>query len=108
MSMGPLTRIIPVPRTVKLGREPYRVGELRLVDIAELQGWLDERWPDPMDAIRDKLPGMDEAERRAALLKAHAEAEKGPPVWGDARAEEEFRCVDGILTILRVALRRHH
>jgi hypothetical protein len=108
MSMGNISAILPSPRPVTLGEATYRVGELRLCDIAKLQGWLDSRWPNPMDALRDKLPDMEEAERRDALRQAHDEATKGPPCWGDERSHEEFRCVDGLLTILRVALLRSH
>jgi hypothetical protein len=61
-----------------------------------------------MDSLRGKLLDMGEAERRDALCAAHDDAVKGPPCWGSEWSHEEFRCVDGLLTILRVALLRSH
>jgi hypothetical protein len=60
-----------------------------------------------MDALRPRLPGMDPAEQRAALLAIYDESEAGPPVWGESRSAELFSTGAGVLELFRVALRQY-
>ncbi len=106
--MESITAIFPRRREVTLGGRTFRVDELRLGDLADLQDWLDRSWADPLAGLRERLGDMDVAERRAALAPAYDVAEAGPPTWGDERGRVLFATGAGILEIFRVALRRHH
>lgn len=106
--MSSITAIFPRHREVSLGGRTFRVGELRLSDLADLQDWLDRCWADPLAGLRERLRDMDDAERRAALAPAYDVAEAGPPTWGDEQGRALFATGAGILEIFRVALRRHH
>jgi len=106
--VGSITAIFPRHREVILGGRTFRVGELRLRDLADLQDWLDRSWADPLAGLRERLNDMDDDERRAALASAYDVAEAGPPTWGDERGRAILATGAGILEIFRVALRRHH
>jgi hypothetical protein len=105
---GTILDILARPRPVTLGGRTFLVDEFRLEDLADLQAWLRRRWIDPMDGLRDRLGGMEEAERRAALRGAYGAAEEGPPTWGDDRGRDLLDSAEGILETFRLALRRHH
>lgn len=104
---GRLTEIFPRPRQVTLGGRTYTVGEMTVGDLADLQDFLDRKWEDPLTPLRNRLDAMEEAERKKALVAAWKLAEAGPPSWGDERARALFDAGEGIVQILRVALRRH-
>lgn len=107
MGSNSLSRLYPRPREVTLAGRIYRVGEVRVGDLATLQHWLDGRWQDPLDAIRDSLGSMEESELRAALRGIWDECEEGPPTWGDERSDALFATGSGILQIFRSALARY-
>src|SRR4051812_36944254 len=106
--MGPLTAIIPRARVVTIGDRDYRIGEVRLSDLADLQAWLDARWPDPVDGLREQPEGRTLERWEAALQDAFDVAEEGPPCWGTMRGAVELASVGGTVEVLRVALRHHH
>lgn len=105
---GPITALIPVPRSLPFGGGRVTVSELRLRDLAELQGVLDDRWPDPLFAIESAPPAADPEDDRRAAARAHRLAVVGPPVYGDAEASAYFSSPEGQVQFLAVALRRHH
>lgn len=104
--MGPITSILPVPRTVTVGGEPVVISELRLRDLATLQAILDGTWPDPLAEIQDSLPA-DRKARNRLLVRAYERAEIGPPVYGTARGHEYFATPEGGALLLWVAGRQH-
>ncbi len=106
--MGSITAIFPRHREVALGGRTYRVHELRLADLADLQDWLDRSWVDPLAGLRERLGTMGDAERRDVLAPAYDLAEAGPPTCGDEHGRAYFATGAGILEIFRVALRRYH
>ena len=83
---GPLTAPYPRPRLVRLAGEDYRIGEAPALDIADLQTWLDARWPDPLEGLRSRPEGMSLEDYEKALLEAYDVAEAGPPTFGTPRA----------------------
>lgn len=106
--MGSITGIFPRHREVALGGRTFRVDELRLADLADLQDWLDRSWSDPLAGLRERLGRMGDADLRAALTPAYDLAEAGPPTCGDERGRALYATGAGILEIFKVALRRHH
>lgn len=76
MGMGPITTIIPRPSTVKLGVLDYQVGEFRLIDIADLQQFLDDRHGDPIDYIRAEIDEQGPEEWERELADAYEEADQ--------------------------------
>jgi hypothetical protein len=106
--VGSITAIFPRHREVALGGRTFRVDELRLADLADLQDWLDRTWVDPLAGLRERLATMGDAERQKALAPAYDLAEAGPPTCGDEQGRALFATGAGIVEIFRVALRRHH
>jgi hypothetical protein len=107
--MGPLTAIIPFPRRVRLGDRDFRVGELRLLDLAELQACLDETQPDTLGELFLKLDDADEQTRRELLADAWERViEQGPPTIWDERGARWLLTVEGLSTLILIALRRWH
>jgi len=106
--VGPLTAIVPRARIVRLSGKDYRIGEARLSDLADLQSYLDARWPDPAEGLRQQPEGMTLEQWEAALQDAYDVAEAGPPCWGTLRGAIELASVEGAVEMLRVALRHHH
>lgn len=108
MSLGPITRVCPVPRRVTLGDRDYLVGEFRLIDLAELQAWLDESHPDPFDVLDERVQSAETDEaRQRAVAEAYALAERGPSlVLGDGE-QSALETTEGRLRVLSLALSRY-
>lgn len=106
--MGPITALLPRARIVRIANDDYRIGEARLIDIADLQAWLDARHPDPLEGLRTRPEGMGLEDYERALGDAYDLAEKGPPVFGTPRGAAEFATAEGTIQLLKVALRHHH
>jgi hypothetical protein len=75
----PITRVLPVPRAIPLGGQLHVATELRMVDLARLQRWLEEQVPHPLASIP---PGWadPEPETRLARLAVAWEAAASWPV----------------------------
>jgi hypothetical protein len=103
-----ITSIIPRPRPVRFGGVVWPVWEATLTDLAELQGWLNDGWADPLDGVEQRLAGgpLEGGERREFLVAAHERAEAGAPVDGTPEAEALFATDKGLGVLLCVALRR--
>lgn len=108
MSLGPITALVPVPRKVRLGDRDFRVGEFRLIDLAEMQASLDESVPDVLDEVLEKTEGADAETRRSVLADAYDRLASGLPTIWDDRGSEWFGTVEGLATFVFVALRRYH
>lgn len=106
--MDAITSLVPRARRVTLGGEEYRIGEARLSDLADLQAWLDARWPDPLANLRRRPEGMGLEDYEEALKDAFDAAEAGPPCWGSPRGMAEFAGAEGMIHFAKVALRQHH
>lgn len=108
--MGPITSVIPVPRPLgvkALDGHTLHVAEMRLEDLAELQGVLDATWPDPYIAARASLEDAEGESRWAVLHAAYEAAEAGPPVYGEGAGATYFASLEGFCLLAWVALRRH-
>lgn len=106
--MGPITRLIPVPRRLPLGGRDYLVSEMTLRDLAELQGHLDDRHPDALDAVEGRLAGVtDPADRERLLARAYRAEWDGPPAYGEPAAVAFYATDEGICLLAWTALRRH-
>ncbi len=76
---APITRVLPVHRTVRLGGAQVVARELRIGDLAQLQAWLEESDPDPMDGLPPAWADPDPETRPARLAAAWEAAETWPP-----------------------------
>ena len=104
-----LTVVIPAPRPVAVAGRGFLVRPATLRDLAEIQGWLDARFPDPLDAIGEQLFGPEPAqgtERDRLLTEAELAWDEGPPLWDDARGAALLATAEGASVLLWVALRR--
>lgn len=103
-----ITTLFPRPREVTLGGRTFLVGEMRLADMVDLQGFLDDRWDDPLAAIRPALAGMDEADRKKALRGVYDACEAGPARWGTEAGWAILATAEGIVETFRLCLRWHN
>lgn len=103
-----ITSIYPAPIKVTLAGRSYLVDEITIGDVVQLQAWLDERAPSPLDAIRDEIEGLSPEARERALWRAWDALEAPPLAWGSARANELFETGEGIVEIFRVILKHHY
>jgi hypothetical protein len=107
--LGPITRVLSIPRRVTLGEREFLVSEFRLCDLAELQGWLDSLEPDPMEGLSERLAAAPTVPARNRLLRDALEAaERGPAVMLDDSSDAALSTPEGGLRVLAVALSRHH
>jgi hypothetical protein len=104
-----ITKSLPRPRKVILGGQAYRVGELTLNDMADLQGWIKDNVPHPLTAIRPYLEGLPPEDRRLLLAEAYKDAKDYPPRFGTPQGNELlFRSRDGFVFFMWTALKRHN
>jgi hypothetical protein len=104
--IDPITRVIPVPRWLSLGGFSFRVGELRLCELATLQGWLDGLVESPLVAVRGIPPDLDANARQKALARAYKAADKGCPVLFDPSGTAALANPEGRVMLVRVAVKR--
>lgn len=94
------------PRAVSVAGEIYMVAPLRPLDLGELQAWIKDRVPHPVDAIKASLEAMDPIERRAAERAAVVAGRDWPPAVG-SRDGAMLLLTEGLGKFLEVVLRRH-
>lgn len=94
------------PRAITLDGAEYKVSPLRPRDLGELQAWIKDRVPHPIDALKPHLDGLDPAERQALLKEAYKEARDWPPSIGSDKGAG-LLATEGRGKVLEVVLRRH-
>lgn len=107
MGMGPITEIISRPYTITLGESDYLVSEFRLIDLADLQQFLNDRHDDPISGLRSRIEteGIEAIERDLAL--AYAEADSlYRYVHGEYIAKDPEERLEQAIHFMYVALRR--
>lgn len=102
----PLTRVLPAPVVIRLGGRLVAVGELRLIDLAELQQWLTDQVPHPLDALPPAGLDPDPESRRSRVLAAWEAAKDYPPRFGSASARPLLASAAGLVRVLGLCLRR--
>lgn len=103
----PITSILPRPRAVALAGRVYALAELRLVDLAELQAWLELAAPHPLAGLPHVANDPDPATRRARLVVAWHAAKEWPPVYGSDAARDLLASPGGAVAFVWLCLRRH-
>jgi hypothetical protein len=94
------------PRPLTVDDRTYQVYPLTLADLGALQKWVNEQFPDPLDALRGRLDGFS-PEHQKFLLKDAAEASRRPrPRIGTPEADELLTTADGLAECLYLAVRR--
>jgi hypothetical protein len=82
---APITRVLPVPRAIPLGPGLRVVNEMRLRHLAELQAYLEEADPHPLDGLDPAWADADPATRPARLKAAWDRAGEWPARLGTSR-----------------------
>jgi hypothetical protein len=99
---APITAILPRVKVVSLGGKLRPIAELRLIDLAELQAWIEEQVPSPLAG----LPEPGDPERDAALRRTWIPAREWPPKLGTDEASGIINQPEGLIAFVLVALRR--
>lgn len=102
-----LLRALPQPTLLRLCGEDYHVSQLQVRDLAALQGFLEIQLPHPLEAIRDKLPGLPPDERDRLLIRAYRAARSYPPLVFDGEFTRVFSTISGTAMFLGLLLRKH-
>lgn len=107
--MRSLATIYSGPRGVTLAGDVYRVDELRVIELVELQRAVEARWAGPIAAVAPLLAAESvEPADRPRVGEAYAAAVAGPPAWGSRRARERLGPIGEMFVFLAVVLGRHH
>lgn len=104
----PLTRAFPVPRPVALGPGRYLAEELRLSDLAALQGWIEAQVGDPMEGHPPGWADPDPATRPDRLLALWASSSGWYPTPATPRGAALLTSPSGRRFFLGLVLGRHH
>jgi hypothetical protein len=105
--MGPLTAIFPRSKPVRLGDQEFRVWELRIAELAELQECLDDVFGCPLEGALERLDDApDEDARREILADAYEAVERGSPTFWDDRGADWMATLQGLAVFLLICLRR--
>jgi hypothetical protein len=102
----PITRVIPIRRRVLLGGERHVADELRLEDVAEIQGWLEDAAPHPLASIPPAWADPEPETRRARLIEAWEASGEWPVRYGTERASVLLASTNGRAYFLALCLRR--
>lgn len=105
--MKRITCLVPRTSDVTLGNRIFRIGEMRLSDLAALQTFLDDHWEDPLEALGDRLTGLQGRERQNILAGIWDACNEGPPVWGTHRAHKVLMEPEGLVKTFEVILGQH-
>lgn len=78
-----LTQLLGKPEIkVTIGGSEYQFSELSIDALAELQSWIREHTPHPIESIKGYLDGMQPEDRRYLLDQARIDAKAWPPQIG--------------------------
>jgi hypothetical protein len=88
----PITRVLPVPRPVTLAGRTYLADELQLKDIAQIQGWLEQQTPHPLEGLPPVWADPEPATRPDRLRAAWTRAAAWPVRFG---SPEAWAALDG-------------
>lgn len=106
---APITRVIPVPRSIELGGDGrrYTVSEMRLRDLADLQAYLEEVEPNPLDSFPPPWADPDPDTRPARLAALKKRAAEWPPRLMTERGRTILGSSGGRTYFLTLLVRRH-
>lgn len=102
----PLDWLLPRVRFVPLGGMSRPVAELRLRDLADLQGWLADQAPHPLRDVPPERLDPEPETRRARLQAAWKAARDWPPRLGSEDAAALLESPAGRVAFVAVCLRR--
>ena len=84
----------------------FRVAVMTPKDLGELQNWLRDHVPHPLEAVKPHLAGLPEAAQLRLLDRAYDDAKNWPPAVDDEAAWKYFLTEPGRTFYLFVVLRR--
>lgn len=96
------------PIQIDICGKSFGFSEFRLADLGELQQWVKDHTPHPIEAVKPHLAGLPDSDRAALLNDARRDALRWPPQVGTAAgAAALLGTEDGQVETLWVALRIH-
>jgi hypothetical protein len=101
-----LSLCLPRVEIVALAGVARPVMELRLCDLADLQGWLADQVPHPLAGVPPAWADPDPATRPDRLKAAWRRAREWPPKLGTPQAGEVLGTPAGLVAFVLVCLRR--
>ncbi len=104
---GDLATLTAKPRTLNVAGRAYKIHPLKISDLGELQNWVNEQLPDPIDACVSS-PGYAKLppEEKKYLLRVGAElAARGKRKLGSPEATELINSVDGVREMLFLSIK---
>lgn len=105
--MSRLTDIIPMPRPVTLAGRGFDVWPARLIDLAELQSWIDRKYDDPLPPAWEAIYGDEplRGEDRDNILRSALKAPESP-AWDEPEGYQLAGTLEGVAYTLYLGLRR--
>jgi hypothetical protein len=101
-----LLDLLPYPRPVTLAGRAFLVSEFRIRDIWELEAWLEEHTPYPLEGVPSLADDPKPTTRKCRLRALRSAALAWPPCRFTAQGDELFATEEGLVLYLDVALRR--
>lgn len=93
---------------VKIGDQTYQFSELPIAQRANLQAFIERVTPNPIEAIKPHLVGLDAEDRRYLLNEARKEAKDWPPCLTTQEGRRALlRTEEGQIELLAQALSVH-
>lgn len=100
--------LFAAPKPIQIGDREYKVGALKLAELALLHRWIADHYELPSVALRRTIDLLPESERSLAVAKARVADEDGAPAPGTVAGNTIlFRSPDGQMEFLRVFLGKH-
>lgn len=93
-------------RTLVVEGEEYRLYDLSLADLGELQAWLDSLYREPLEVIAPQLGRFDLEVAKFLVRDARDAACRPRPQLGQGEANLLLLSVDGIKEVLYLAIRK--
>lgn len=107
--MASITRVVPISRTISLGGRTFTVWPGRLIEIAQIQAWIDIQWGSPLDdLVSSGVLELDENDSRRIeqVSKAKDRASIGPPLFDEPEGSAMLATAEGVVAFVSIALRR--
>jgi hypothetical protein len=92
------------PRPLVVDGRTYLIHPLTLADFGELQRWVWEQFPDPLQVAADRLDLLPVHAQKHLLAVAMEQATRPRPRIGTVEADALVRSMDGTLELMRIAI----
>lgn len=100
--MNDLATLNRVPKLFRFGGKDYAIHPLSFQEIGQLQAWVDQQFPDPIQVADEAIArgGYSVSQQQFLYRTAMELATKGRRLVGTSEADEKLQSFDGIMEIL--------